>query len=532
MKKLLLSIWCLCTCLLAMAVPNANEVIIPRPASVVVTNGSYLLKTSATISQKGAKDVERYFINQVQNDFDVQLKSVSKKANITIEVDKTANIAPEGYTLNISLKGINILASTDAGAFYGVQSLLQLMKAGNNGKSFEIACQEIVDAPRFAWRAYMLDESRYFKGEEEVYSMLDEMAKLKMNVFHWHLTDDAGWRLESKKYPLLTEIGGKRKDTQIGGWKSEQRMGKPHEGFYTQEQVKRILAYAKERQIKVVPEIEMPGHACAAIAAYPWLGTKNEVIEVPAEFGKHYHTFNVIDPKVKAFLKDVIAEVIELFDTDVIHIGGDEVRFNHWEEDANMVAYKEAKGFNSFMDIQIEFTNEMSQYIADKGCSMMGWNEILGTNLHADDNIQFAETTTQVAPNVVVQFWKGNLNELKEAAEKGYKLVNSFHSMTYLDYGNKNINLQKAYSFNPIPEGLPKEYEKNIIGSGCQMWSEWTPTVQDVQKQTFPKIAAYAEIGWTELDNKDFDSFLVRLKPLAKEWKESGLNIYEFEELQ
>ena len=251
MKKLLLSIWCLCTCLLAMAVPNANEVIIPRPASVVVTNGSYLLKTSATISQKGAKDVERYFINQVQNDFDVQLKSVSKKANITIEVDKTANIAPEGYTLNISLKGINILASTDAGAFYGVQSLLQLMKAGNNGKSFEIACQEIVDAPRFAWRAYMLDESRYFKGEEEVYSMLDEMAKLKMNVFHWHLTDDAGWRLESKKYPLLTEIGGKRKDTQIGGWKSEQRMGKPHEGFYTQDQVKRILAYAKERQIKV-----------------------------------------------------------------------------------------------------------------------------------------------------------------------------------------------------------------------------------------------------------------------------------------
>ena len=532
MNKLLLSLLCVCTMLHVRAASIATDVIIPRPATVTVLQGDYLLKDPITINQKGAKTVENYFIKQVKSSFNVKAKTSKSTSNINIKVDASSAILAEGYILDITKSGINITSSTEAGAFYAIQSLLQLMKADYKDGAFTLACQNIQDAPRFGWRAYMLDEARYFKGEEEVYRLLDTMAELKMNVFHWHLTDDAGWRLESKKYPLLTEIGSKRKDTQKGGWKSEETMGEPHEGFYTQEQIKRILAYAKERHIKVVPEIEMPGHACAAIAAYPWLGTKNETIEVPVRFGKHYHTFNVIDPKVQAFLQDVITEVIELFDTDVIHIGGDEVRFNHWEEDDAMVAYKESKGYNSFMDIQIEFTNAMSQFIAGKGCSMMGWNEILGTNLHADDNIQFAETTTQVAPNVVVQFWKGNLDELKDAAQKGYRLVNSFHSMTYLDYGNKNIDLKKAYSFNPIPEGLPEEFEKNIIGSGCQMWGEWTPTVADIQLQTYPKIAAYAEIGWTELDNKDYDNFVKRLKPLANEWQDQGINIYEFKELK
>lgn len=514
------------------AASNANDVVIPRPSQVTITGDTYILKSPITINQKHADRVEKYFIDQVNKDFNLSVVSKKKNTDIKIEVNKGLGLSVEAYLLNITTKGIEIVASTETGAFYGVQSLLQLMKADRNDNSFELLCQNIEDAPRFSWRAYLFDEARYFKGEAEVYRLLDAMAELKMNVLHWHLTDDAGWRVEIKQYPLLTQVGGKRKDTQKGGWKSDDTMGEPHEGFYTQEQIKRILAYAKERHIKLVPEIEMPGHASAAIAAYPWLGTKNEAIEVPVKFGKHYHTFNVINPDVQEFLENVLAEVITLFETDIVHIGGDEVRFNHWEEDDKMVQYKNDKGFNSFMDVQIEFTNKMSQYIASKNCRMMGWNEILGTNLHADDNIKFAETTTQVAPNVIVQFWKGNLDELKDAAQKGYQLVNSFHTLTYLDYGNKNINLQKAYGFDPIPEGLPKEFEKNIIGSGCQMWCEWAPTIQDVHTQTFPKIAAYAEIGWTQLENKDFDSFIGRLKPLSKEWANRGIELYQFDELQ
>ena len=312
-------------------------------------------------------------------------------------MNKNTNTKSENYKLSIVGKKIAIEAESEAGLFYGVQSLLQLMRAGVVNDKITLSAMEINDAPRFPWRSFLLDESRNFKGEKEVYRLLDVLAELKFNVFHWHLTDDQGWRVESKLYPLLTEIGGKRKDTQTGGWNSPKRMGEPHEGYYTQKQIKSILAYAKARHIKIVPEIEMPGHATAAIAAYPWLGSKDEIVEVPAEFGKLYSVYNVTNPKVEKFLQDVISEMITLFETDVIHIGGDEVRFTQWEENPEIVKYKESKKFNSFMDIQIEFSNKMSHFIQAKGVSMMGWNEILGTNLHADDNIGFSNPTEKVA---------------------------------------------------------------------------------------------------------------------------------------
>src|SRR5699024_7306578 len=275
----------------------------------------------------------------------------------------------------------------DAGVFYGLQSLIQLLYASK--EDLAIPAQTINDAPAFSWRSYLIDEGRYFKGEEEVYEMLDEMAALKFNVLHWHLTDDGGWRIEIKKYPKLTEIGSKREDTEIGTWGSGKTSGEPHGGFYTQEEVKRILRYARERHIKVVPEIEMPGHASAAIASYSWLGSSGEQSEVPVKFGKHYPTFNVANARVQQFLKEVVDEVLELFQTDVIHIGGDEVRFNEWENNDEINALKQKNNFSSYMDIQIDFTNKMSQYIQGKGARMMGWNEILGQVLHEDDNIHF-----------------------------------------------------------------------------------------------------------------------------------------------
>ena len=521
---------------ISLSAQNAQDVVIPIPNSAVISSGRVVLFNKfVSISEDGAPDVATYLKQELESSFLLEVKKWAKikrhnmgdvwGTEICIVVDKESSIEPEGYVLEIE-DDIIITSSTQTGAFYGVQTLFQLMKAGDKNNGFELLCQKIEDAPRFSWRSYMLDESRYFLGEEGVYRLLDAMAALKLNVFHWHLTDDAGWRLEIKKYPKLTDVGSKRKDTEIGSWGSNKTSGVPHEGFYTQKQVKKILKYAKERHIKVVPEIEMPGHASAAIASYPWLGTKNVEIEVPVKFGKHYNIYDVIDPRVQEFLKDVVSEVIELFEADVIHIGGDEVRFNHWEEDADMVVHKKKMGFSSFMDIQIEFTNNMSLYIEEQGCSMMGWNEILGKNLHNDDNINFAETSTKVAPNVIVQFWKGDLKDLSSAAKQGYRLVNSYHLSTYLDYSHSTISLEKAYAFDPIPAGLDKEFHDNIIGFGSQMWREWAPTLKSVEAQTFPRIAAYAEVGWSKLDNKNYDSFMLRLAPIIKDWRERGINVF------
>ncbi len=507
--------------------------ILPTPSSVELKKGTVIIPTKITVSNLNAKATQDYLTAALKDRFDIQSVAVPKLSATTISLlNKNTDTKSEKYKLSIAGKKISIEAEGEAGLFYGVQSLLQLMSTGVANDTIKLSAMEINDAPRFPWRSFLFDESRNFKGEKEVLRLLDVLAELKFNVFHWHLTDDQGWRVESKLYPLLTEIGGKRKDTQTGGWNSTKLMGEPHEGFYTQKQIKSILAYAKARHIKIVPEIEMPGHATAAIAAYPWLGSKDEIVEVPAEFGKLYSVYNVTNPKVVKFLQDVVTEMIALFETDVIHIGGDEVRFTQWEENPEIVKYKESKKFNSFMDIQIEFSNKMSHFIQGKGASMMGWNEILGTNLHADDNIGFNAPSEKVAKNVIVQFWKGDLKEMTQAAKDGYKLVNSFHSYTYLDYDYYSIPLSKAYGFDPIPEGLPVEFQQNIIGSGCQMWSEWIYTVEAMNKQIYPRVAAYSEAFWSQPTNKDYADFLVRLAPVAKEWKAKGIIMNTIPELE
>lgn len=531
-KKTLTLLIVLIAALCAYAQNEQNMPIIPAPQSVTYNAGTYTLNTNVVMYAKNVKNLTPYIQAEFQQKLGLKINTVKKKdqAQLILELNKDAHSDAEGYKLSVTKNGIHITASTEPGLFYGIQSLMQLLLASSNHKT--LSNLEITDAPRFSWRSYMLDEARHFHGTKSVKQMLDVMAQLKMNVFHWHLVDDQGWRIEIKKYPLLTQVGSKRTDTQVGGFGSEKRAGCAHEGYYTQEEVKEIIAYAKARHIKIVPEIEMPGHASASIAAYPWLGTKNEKIDVPIVFGKHYHTYNVIDPKVQDFLEDVISEVLALFKTDVIHIGGDEVRFNHWEEDEKMVAYKKQKNFSSFMDIQIEFTNIMSQFIQKKGASMMGWNEILGKNLHASDNIKFSETSTKIAPNVVVQFWAGDLKELVKAAQDGYRLVNSHSGSTYLDYDYASIPLKKAYHFDPIPKNLPQQYHQNIIGSGCQMWTEFVPTKEILNKMTFPRIAAYAEVGWTQPAQKDFDNFVTRLRPVVGRWEAMGINGYPCPELQ
>uniref|UniRef100_UPI0032174B90 beta-N-acetylhexosaminidase n=1 Tax=uncultured Draconibacterium sp. TaxID=1573823 RepID=UPI0032174B90 len=435
------------------------------------------------------------------------------------EAEQANNLGEEGYRLTAKKKTITIEANGEKGQFYGIQTLLQMV----NGAT--VAAVEIEDVPAFGWRAYMLDESRYFHGETFVKQVLDQMAKLKMNVFHWHLVDDAGWRIEIKKYPLLTEVGGTRSDSEIETWKSGKTAGVPHSGFYTQDQIRDIVKYAAERNITIVPEFEMPGHSSAAIAAYTWLGTAGKDIDVPVKFGRHYDNYDVTKPEVEQFVKDVLNELFELFPSEVIHIGGDEVGYKVWEESKHVQKYMKENGINTPADLQIAFTNKISKFIESKGRRMMGWNEIMGINIHKgfEEKKHDKEAETELAKNVVVHFWKGDIKLITDAAQKGYSIVNSLHSNTYLDYTYKNINLEKAYSFNPIPADLDEKYHKNIFGLGCQMWSEWTPTNKDVERQTYPRIAAYAETGWTKKENKDYARFRKSMDNLTKSW--DGLNI-------
>lgn len=510
-----------------------NVNIIPRPQQVQMGQGSFTLNSETKIvSGPESEAIAVLLKGFVEKGLDASVEILASKKKIrgsmTFGLDK--ELGKEAYELEVSDKGVQIVASGAAGWFYGLQSFKQLFPAGyestgSKSKSIELPALEIEDAPRFGWRAFMLDESRYFKGKEQVKMLLDEMALLKMNVFHWHLVDDQGWRIEIKKYPLLTEVGSKRKSTQVGPlkWQSPIQSGEPHEGYYTQQEIKEIVEYASKRHITIVPEIEMPGHSSAAIAAYSWLGTNKEDIEVPIKFGVGTDVYDVSDPKVYQFLTDVLDEVMGLFPSKVIHIGGDEVKYNHWKESGSVQAYMKEKGIATAAGLQIYFTNSISQYLQGKGRRMMGWNEIMGHNVHEYQNDEDTKSDQQLAKETVIHFWKGDVKLATEAASSGYDIVNSLHSSTYLDYNYNSIPLSKAYSFDPVPEGLDIQYHDRVIGTGCQMWGEWIPTNGYMHFQVFPRIAAYAEVGWTEKENKDFELFKEALKNLQARWESRGI---------
>ncbi|MGK0413177.1 MAG: hexosaminidase [Polaribacter sp.] len=506
--------------------------ITPRPQEITLGYSALKISSETQIifdnaSENSAHNLQEY----LKKDFDLTLKTTNyqglKKNFIAFQADES--LSNEGYELSVSKDNIIICAKNDAGWFYAIQTLKQICSFSSYyskyGKYIEIKEIKIKDAPRFKWRSFMLDEARYFKGMEQVKMLLDEMAFLKMNVFHWHLVDDQGWRIEIKKYPKLTEIGSKRKSTQIGPlqWDSPIQSAEPHEGFYTQEQIKELIAYAKERHITVVPEIEMPGHSTAAIASYPWLGTSKKEIEVPIKFGVGKDVYDVTDPRVYKFLTDVLDEVMALFPSKIIHIGGDEVKYNHWKSSLSVSAYMKDKQLETPADLQVYFTNSISKYLQSKGRRMMGWNEIMGHNLHAYQDQKDTETTQKLAQESIIHFWKGNVQLATTAASNGYEIVNSLHNYTYLDYQYKNLPLSKAYSFDPIPEKLDEKYHDKVIGLGCQMWGEWIPTNGEMHYKVFPRIAAYAEVGWTEKEQKNFSSFKGSLRNLQKRWTAKGI---------
>ncbi len=530
--KILKQSFLIASLLMCVFLAKAQTTIIPHPQEVKFIQGVFQLsKDTKIISQKETREEANYLAEELKKGFGEKIKIKKKGKGISLILDKSLKqeLGDEGYSLTVRQDEIKISAPTNTGIFYGIQSLRQLLPAEfeyqtNAAKSVEIPCTQVKDYPRFGWRAFMLDEARHFQGMETVKDLLDQMALLKMNVFHWHLTDDQGWRIEIKKYPKLTEIGGFRETTQITRNHPEDQNGIPHGGFYTQKEIKEIIDYANERHIRIVPEIEMPGHAMAAITAYPWLGVLGTSKEVPGEFGKLEDSFNVADPKVYKFLEDVLNEVFALFPGQVVHIGGDEVKFDAWKNSATMKELMKNEDLKSPADVQIYFTNRISNFIDQTGHRMMGWNEILGYNVHEWQEDSDFEVKQQLAKSAIIHFWKGDLELIKQAASSGYDVVNSTYWNTYLDYNYEAIPLSRAYNYDPIPNGLDKKYECKILGAGCQLWTEWVPNRKKLDQQVFPRLAAYAEVGWTNKDQKDWERFSQSLEELKARWTLEGID--------
>lgn len=524
-KKVLKCHWCIVTLMMLSVFGNAQKVnVIPQPMKVVSNGESFRFSSKVKIVAKEDNTNALYLKSILNKEEQLDLKIDNNARNgIVLKEDNSLlkDLKEEGYKLAVRKNNIEITAATSSGVFYGIQTLRQLLW---NSKNNTLQGVDIIDVPRFKWRAFMLDEARYFKGKEQVKKLLDQMAMLKMNVFHWHLTDDQGWRIEIKKYPKLTEVGGFRNNTQTGGWNSEERSGEPHGGYYTQDEIKEIIEYASQRQITIVPEIEMPGHASAAIAAYPWLGTIGELKEVPVVFGKLPDSYNVADPKVYRFLEDVLSEVMNLFPGNTIHIGGDEVKFDAWKESSQVQNFMKEHDLKTPTDLQIYFTNKISNFIDGNGRRMMGWNEILGGNVHEWQKAEDIESKEKLAQSAIIHFWKGNIDMVTDAVTKGYDIVNSYHVFTYLDYDYGYTPIEKSYSFDPVPEGLDAKYHDKVMGLGCQMWSEWIPNVSDMDRMVFPRLAAYAEVGWTSKERKDFDTFISNLNTVLNQWKAEGIN--------
>lgn len=513
----------LCAC---QAPPVEEYTIIPQPQEISYTPGVFKMSNQPVISYSGNLVNEaQYLQNVLAADFLVNATLKEGKGDINLILDPAVLAdKPEGYQLEVASGKIAIKSSTPAGVLNGVQTLRQIIKE-KDGK-YVVQRAAVSDYPAFSWRAFMLDEGRYFKGKDVVLKLLDEMAGLKMNVFHWHLTNDQGWRIEIKKYPKLTEVGAYRDSSEINHFGSDVYDGKPHGGFYTQAEIKEIVDYASKRHITIVPEVSMPGHASAAIASYPWLGTSGKQIKVPGKFGVHYEVFNVSDPKVMQFFDDVTNEVIALFPGSVFHIGGDEVKYDQWKASPVIRSYMAKNGLKTPAELQVYFTNEISNMLASKGKRMMGWNEITGDKLHEYQSAEDTkEVEQQLAKGTIVHFWKGDPALIKKTIDKGYDVVNSYHEYTYIDYNYESIPLSKAYSFNPVPEGLSPEEQSRVLGLGCQMWGEFIPTVESMNRLVYPRIAAYAETGWTGADKKDYSRFLRSLDYFTGKWTAEGIVI-------
>ncbi len=518
---------------------NPKISIIPRPVEIDQQKGEFELKSTAKIWVKSEELANSTVTRQLQSLlntatwFDLPIVNSASAQDTVISlalVSKTKIAHPEAYTLIVKDTAVEIEASTEQGLFYGLQTLRQLLppEIEHKDRSFlprnqtwKIPKVRIYDEPRFEYRGMHLDMARHFQNADFVKKYIDMIAMHKMNRFHWHLTDDQGWRIEIKKYPKLTEIGAWRDSTSIGrnvganATYDNIRKG----GFYTQDEIRDIVEYAKSKFITIIPEIELPGHASAALASYPEFGCFEKEYKVVSTFGVFEDIFC---PKEEtfAFLEDVFDEVMELFPGEFIHIGGDEVPMVHWEKSDIAQEVMKREGLKEEIELHGYFITRIEEYLNSKGRQIIGWDEIMDGGL---------------APRATVMSWREEVGGIK-AAKMGHYAIMTPWSTNYFDHYQADMRteplaiggfttVEEVYAYEPIPEELRgTDLEKYILGSQGNVWTEYMHTPEKVEYMAFPKMSALAEVLWTPQEQKDWYSFWGRLQNHFKRLDYLGVN--------
>lgn len=485
--------------------------VVPKPLSVEYGVGSLRFDGRLTIFAAG--ESERYTA-ELLNDYlqrelglRLKVKRNGDARGIFISADANPTATAGAYRLQIDERGIH-LSGDAAGLFYGVQTLRQILSGTRREQEIVLPFLSISDAPRFRYRGMHLDTARHFMPIEFVKKYIDLMSQYKFNYFHWHLTDDQGWRIEIKKYPRLTEIGSQRPETvkerNLSPYIGD---GIPHGGFYTQEQIRDVVAYARKRFVTVVPEIEMPGHASAALAAYPELGCKKDYqYKVQTTWGIFREVFCPTD-ETFGFLENVLDEVMKLFpDSPYVHIGGDEVLKDHWKESEFVQQLKQREGLKDEHEVQSYFIRRIEKFVNSRGKRIIGWDEILEGG---------------IAPNATIMSWRGMRGGI-EAAKSGHDVIMTPTDYVYFDYGQGDpayeplniggyVPLAKVYSFDPVPPELTGAEAKFVIGGQANVWTEYLKTPQQVEYMAFPRMLALSEVLWSRKEDRDFADFQQRL---------------------
>ncbi|MHA6206201.1 family 20 glycosylhydrolase [Dyella soli] len=488
---------------------GATVDVIPMPAQVTVAGDAFTVSAQTPIvvdaDDVAARRTADYLAALTARTRHLSLQVTNGPAQgpaIVLKRDAQAPVShAEGYALDVTSQGIRVVAREEAGLFYGAITAWQLLSPAHGSGDVQVPAVHIRDEPRFAWRGLMLDSARHFQTTAEVRTIIDQMAQHKLNVLHWHLTDDQGWRIEIKRYPELTRIGAWRTPPGAAEGVPATRYG----GFYTQDDIRAIVAYAADRHIVVVPEIDMPGHAQAAVASYPELGVTGKRPPVSPDWGVNPYLYNVDDATVH-FLQNVLDEVMALFPSTYIHVGGDEAVKDQWKASAAVQARMRALGLKSENAMQSWFIGQMGQYLNAHGRRLIGWDEILEGGLPA---------------SATVMSWRGTQGAIA-AAKQGHDVVLSPAPQLYLDQMQSDradettgrlpsMSLESYYAFEAVPKQLSAAQAQHVLGMQANMWTEHMPTIRHVEHAVFPRMDALAESAWTPVASRDWHGFLDRL---------------------
>jgi len=487
--------------------------VVPVPAEVDTGRRPFTLDRSTAIVLDDPSDVE---LRRVAEAWAAPLRAgsglplpIAERGALRMGVG--ASGAPEGYRLDVDADGISVAGVDHAGLFYGLQTLSQLMptgiESGSVGDRVPVRAASIRDEPRFAYRGMHLDVARHFFDPDFVRRYIDLLARYKLNRLHWHLTDDQGWRIEIKGYPRLTEIGAYRDETHVGhGEEPFRGDGQPHGGFYTQDEIRAIVAYAQDRFVTIVPEIEMPGHARAALAAYPELACDEGPFEVARTWGVFDDVFCPTEETFR-FLEVVLGEVAQIFPGEYIHVGGDEAPTTKWEESSAVQEMMQRQGYFEIDRVRSDFLRRVHGILADNGKRMIGWDEILDANLPED---------------AAVMSWRGTIGGI-EASRRGHDVVMTPYSHLYFDYYQSEerareplsiggyLPLDTVYAYEPVPEPLRARDAARIVGAQANVWTEYMKTPEQVEYMLLPRMLALAEVVWSPASARDSEDFTRRL---------------------